>query len=360
MMINKQTISDLAIPPGEYLEEVLDELGLQQSELARRMGRPAQLVNEIIKGEKAITPETSIQLEAVLGVPAYLWSNLESEYRLIKANLAEVENITSETPLLSNFPYLDLSKLGLVEKTRDSVEKVHNLRRFFGVASLSNLEVVKEYSPAFRQSTKNEISHEALAAWLRSGSIIARKVECNSYDKQALISNLDVIRSLTQEEDANIFMPKLKSILQECGIALVVIPHFKKTQTTGATFWLNKDKAVLMMSLRGSWADIFWFSLFHELGHILLHDKRHTFLENGASNPEWKKQEEEADYFAQKTLIPSNKFKEFLIQCDFSIPAIRNFAEEIGVSAGIITGRLQHEKMLPHAIHTGLIRYKWK
>ena len=97
MVINKQTISDLAIPPGEYLEEVLNELGLQQAELARRMGRPAQLVNEIIKGEKEITPETSIQLEAVLGVPAYLWSNLESEYRLIKANLAEVENITSRS-----------------------------------------------------------------------------------------------------------------------------------------------------------------------------------------------------------------------------------------------------------------------
>lgn len=359
-MTNKQTISDLAIPPGEYLQEVLDDLGLQQSELARRMGRPAQLVNEIIKGEKAITPETSLQLEAVLGVPAYLWSNLESEYRLIKANLAEVENIASEIPQLPSFPYRDLCKLELVEETKDPVEKVQNLRRFFGVASLSNLEGVKEYSPAFRQSTKNEISHEALAAWLRSGSIIARKVECNAFAKQTLATNLGLIRSLTQEEDANIFMPKLKSVLQECGIALVVIPHFKKTQTTGATFWLGKDKAVLMMSLRGSWADIFWFSLFHELGHILLHDKRHTFLENGASNPKWKKQEEEADSFAQKTLIPSDKFNEFLSHYDFSIAAIRNFADEIGVSAGIITGRLQHEKLLPHTANTGRIRYKWK
>lgn len=359
-MTNKQTVSDLAIPPGEYLEEVLSELGLQQSELARRMGRPPQLVNEIIKGEKTITPETSIQLEAVLGVPAYFWGNLESEYRLIKANQAEVENITSEIPLLDKFPYIELSKLELVEKTRDSLKKVNNLRRFFGVASLSNLEGIKEYSPAFRQSTRNEISHESLASWLRAGSIIARKIECSAYNKDILKSKLDEIKSLTKEEDANIFLPKLKLVLQDCGIALVVIPHFKKTQTTGATFWLSKDKAVLMMSLRGSWADIFWFSLFHELGHILLHDKRHTFLENGVSNPEWKKQEDEADDFAQKTLIPSIEFKEFISSCDFSYFAISAFAEKIGVPAGVVTGRLQHEKILPHTIHTGRIRYKWK
>ncbi len=84
-MTDQNYISDLAIPPGEYLEEVLDDLELSQAELARRMGRPTQAINEIIKGEKAITPDTAIQLEQVLGVPAELWNNLESEYRLVLA-----------------------------------------------------------------------------------------------------------------------------------------------------------------------------------------------------------------------------------------------------------------------------------
>ena len=81
MMTEAHFMSDLAIPPGEYLAEVLTELGLNQAELARRMGRPAQAINEIIKGEKTITPETSIQLEKVVGVPAHIWSRLESEFR---------------------------------------------------------------------------------------------------------------------------------------------------------------------------------------------------------------------------------------------------------------------------------------
>jgi HTH-type transcriptional regulator/antitoxin HigA len=85
MMTDTKYLSDLAIPPGEYLEEVLDELKITQSDLAKRMGRPAQAISEIVKGIKAITPETAIQLEQVLDVPAQLWTNLEAEFRLILA-----------------------------------------------------------------------------------------------------------------------------------------------------------------------------------------------------------------------------------------------------------------------------------
>ncbi len=81
-MATKQGLhSDLAIPPGEYLEEVLDELGMTKEELARRMGRPPSKLSAIYKGAKAITPETAMQLEKVVGVPAHIWLGLESEYR---------------------------------------------------------------------------------------------------------------------------------------------------------------------------------------------------------------------------------------------------------------------------------------
>ncbi len=359
-MIESQIISDLAIPPGEYLEEVLEEMELNQAELARRMGRPPQAINEIMKGEKAITPETSIQLEKVLGVPAYIWAGLESEYRLIKASQAEAEQAKEEEVLLDGFPYLELSKLSLVEKTRVPLTKIQNLRRFFGVASLFNLEGVKKYSPAFRQSRNNDISHESLATWLRAGAVMAQDIECEKYAKDALLSSLAEIRSFTLDGEPRVFFPKLKLILQKCGIALIVIPHFKKTYTTGATFWESKDKAVIMMSLRGSWADIFWFSLFHELGHILLHNKRITFLENRAADPALKKQENEADKFAQKTLIPAKAFQGFKQQRDFSRSNIQSFADSIGIAPGVVTGRLHHDKCLPYTLHTERIRYKWK
>ena len=77
--------SDLPIPPGEVLAEELNARGMTQKELATRLGRPAQAINEIIKAKKAITPETAIGLEQVLGIDAQFWTHIEADYRLTLA-----------------------------------------------------------------------------------------------------------------------------------------------------------------------------------------------------------------------------------------------------------------------------------
>ena len=80
--------SDMAIPPGEILAEELQAQGMTQKECARRMGRPAQVINEIIKAKKAITAETALQLEVVVGGSADYWLGLETTYRLTLARNA--------------------------------------------------------------------------------------------------------------------------------------------------------------------------------------------------------------------------------------------------------------------------------
>lgn len=352
-------ISDLAIPPGEYLEEVLEDTEISQAELARRMGRPSQAINEIVKGEKSITPETALQLEQVLGVSAQFWSKLEAEYRLVIAKAHQLEEVKNEEGALCDFPYLELSKLDLVEKTKDKQKKVISLRKFFGVSSLDNIKAVKEFSPAFRQQEKDTVSHESLASWLRAGHMIAENTDVEPFCKDKLESSLTQLRELTNIIEPNKLIEEIKKLLAECGVVLALVPSFKKSYTTGATFRLGKNKAVIMMSLRGAWSDIFWFSLFHEIGHILLHDKRVTFLENGKLDQQYKKQEKEADTFAQKTLIPAENYGVFLKNSDFSSDAIESFADSIGIFPGIITGRLQHDKKLPHTNHCHRVRYKW-
>ncbi len=79
---------DVAIPPGEYLAEEIEARGISQTELARRMGRPVNAINEIINGKKVITAETALQLESVMPeIPARFWLNLETDYQLTKALL---------------------------------------------------------------------------------------------------------------------------------------------------------------------------------------------------------------------------------------------------------------------------------
>ena len=145
------------------------------------------------------------------------------------------------------------------------------------------------------------------------------------------------------------------------GVSLVLIPHFPKTYVTGATFWESKGKAVIMMSFRGSWADIFWFSLFHEVGHILLHDKRAVFIEGKAMDSTHKKQEQEADDFSRDCLISTSEYECFINENAHNLceETITCFAQEAGIHAGIVTGRLRHDALLHVSQHLCRVKYKW-
>jgi HTH-type transcriptional regulator/antitoxin HigA len=86
MVTKTDLYPDIAIPPGEYLAEEIKSRGITQKELAKRMGRPLNAINEIIGGKKTITAETALQLEDVMPeIPARFWLNLETDYQLTRA-----------------------------------------------------------------------------------------------------------------------------------------------------------------------------------------------------------------------------------------------------------------------------------
>lgn len=352
--------SDLAIPPGEYLQEVLDELGMTQRDLARRMGRPAQAINEIAKGNKELTPETALELEQVTGVPAHIWSGLESDYRLTLARTRQDQAIEEETALVRNFPYKELAALRRVRPTRVLADRVKELRQFFGVASLRQALDLSSYAPAWRKSQHVENWTGSLTAWLRTAELSARAADISPFDAHLLEQSISTLRTLSRQEP-NVFLSTLKQSLANCGVALIIQPHFPKTGANGASFWLKSGQAefaVVVVTLRGKWADIFWFTLFHEIGHLLKHG-RQLILENGQSDEVSLKREAEADQFAQETLIPLSSWKSFVGKRDFSSVAIANFANQIGIAPGIVTGRLTHDKLLPPNRHDHRVQYVW-
>jgi HTH-type transcriptional regulator/antitoxin HigA len=90
MVTKTAAYPDIAIPPGEYLAEEIKARGISQTELAKRMGRPLNAINEIINGKKAITAETALQLEGAMPeIPARFWLNLETDYQLTKVLLTK-------------------------------------------------------------------------------------------------------------------------------------------------------------------------------------------------------------------------------------------------------------------------------
>jgi HTH-type transcriptional regulator/antitoxin HigA len=344
-----------AIAPGETLREAMEAEGLSQADLVRRMNRPAKTINEIINGKAAITPDTALQLEHVLGIPATFWNNLERNYQLTIARLKEEDLLREQIPLLAAYPYTEMARHKWVPPTRTKVERVRVLLRFFGITSL---EYVREVEvAAFRKSTHHEALPEALAAWLRAGVIKAQKTQTQPFDANKLRSALAYFRELTAER-AFSFNDALEKCAA-CGVVVVAVPHLQKTHVNGATRWLTSERALIQLSIRYRYEDIFWFTFFHEVGHILLHGKKEVFIDvkNGQKTTE----ELEADTFAADALIPPDEYQGFVSRGRFGAADIRSFALGLKVGAGIVVGRLQYDNRLPHSAFNGLRRMlEWK
>ncbi len=347
---------DVAIPPGEFLAETLDSLHLSQAELARRTGRPPQAINEIVRGTKEITPETALQLERVLGVPAHIWTRLEADYRYVKARLEDQTRLKDEVEIAERYPYATMAAYGWVARSRDPLIRVQELLKFFGVASLRH--VPQAEFAAFRRSTKVDASPEALAAWLRQGEREAQRIATAVFKADHLRAALPELRSLTTRPP-EVFQPQLVRLLADRGVAFVVVPHLPKTGAHGATRWLGPEKALVQMSIRYRWDDVFWFSLFHELGHLLLHGREDIFIEDHARRGS---KEREADIFAMDVLIPPRAYAAFVeSEGHRSKATIRTFARQQGVASSLVVGRLQHDTHVPHSHFNDLrARFTWK
>lgn len=344
---------DVVSPPGETLRETLEALGMSQAELAARMGRPKKTINEIIKGKAALTPDTALQLERVLGIPAGFWNNRDYHFREYQAQQQESERLRHKVGWLDELPVRDMVKLGWIRPHADKVRQVKEILNFFGVASPEGWKSIW-FGPkvAFRRSKAFQNDPGLLAGWLRMGEITGRGIDCKPYDASAFEKSLGQIRSLTVKPPAA-YREQLVRICAEAGVALVFMPEPPRLSISGATRWLTPDKAVIQISLRYTTDDQFWLTFFHEAGHILLHGKREVFVE---TNGHPRTKEEAADNFAVQYLLPPDRLKRFLAEGAPTRESIRRLAREIDLAPGVLAGLLQHRGIVPDSQFNDLKR----
>ncbi len=356
-MITNQYNPNQVSPPGETLEELLRAVGMTQAQLAERSGRPRKTINEIIKGKSAITPETALQFERVLGVPASFWNNREKNYRECLACSEESDQLQSQHKWLRQFPLAAMIKSGLIKKCTDTTEQLREVLGYFGVASPKQWSAVwKSVHYLSRHTAAYESNFASIATWLRAGEIRAREITTAPYDSNKFTHELHEMRALALR-DVETYRAELPKRCALCGVAVVFVRELPKMRLSGATRWLSSEKALIQLSLRYKTEDQLWFSFYHEAAHILLHGKRDVFLDG---KPDNSAQEKEADLFAANTLLPSNEYAAFLSKKDFHEQAIKNFAAKIGVAPGTVVGRLQHDSFIPYNYHNDLKkRLKW-
>jgi HTH-type transcriptional regulator / antitoxin HigA len=355
--VRNEYVPDVVSPPGVTLQDVLEERDLSQADLADRTGRTKKTINEIIKGKAPITPETALQLEKVLGIPAAFWDSREMAYRSYLARKAETDRLKQQVDWIREVPYLEMARKGWVPESPDKIERVRALLSYFAVASQEQWrDIAIRPQASFRRSKRKGSDPGALSVWLRQGEIHARRRECGVFDPQAFRRVLEEAKRLTLEPP-EVFVPALQAGCGRCGVAVVFVPELRKLCVWGATRWVSPTRAVIQLSLRYKTDDHLWFTFFHEAAHILLHNKRDVFVESDGAKSE---EEKSADRFAANHLIPPREFQRLQEQGPHSEALVREFAAQLGIAPGIVVGRLQHDRLLPFSHLNGLKRrFRW-
>lgn len=357
-MINSEFQPDWLSPPGSTINDLLERRGLSREEFAKQTGYSLERISHLLVGRLAITPDIAQVLECTVGGSAQFWLAREDQYRDEVARLQSKGDSTAARAWLGELPVRDMVKFGWIAPTRnDQKNKLEACLSFFDVSDVAEWRTkYKDVmgAVAFRTSLSYQSQPGPVLAWLRYGELKASQSRCAVWNAKTLKAALPKMRGLTRVRDPKIFIPALKDLCAECGIALVIVRAPSRCHASGATRFISKDKAMMLLSFRHRSDDQFWFTFFHEIGHLLLHSRKALFIEDGSEVNQH--EEEEANSFSQKVLVPE-KFRQAVAKMALTKIAIMRLAIKAGISRGILVGQLQHMNRLQPNQFNYLKRY---
>jgi HTH-type transcriptional regulator / antitoxin HigA len=344
------------VAPGETIADMIEERGWTRADFARRAGFSEKHVNMLLKGKGAISSDTAMRLETVLGSTAGFWLRLEAQYQaqLLQQNTKDV--FGSDAAWLKEIPLRHMLTQGWVRKHVDKAAQVLECLRFFEVSNVKSWRnSYAAHSAAFRAPAKFRRDPAAVSAWLRQCERESEKLATRPYEQERFEAALHSARQLSLEADVAVFFPKLQAVCAQAGVSVVVVPPPMGCPVSGAAKWLGGGRGMIALSLRGKTDDKLWFTFFHEAAHLLMHGKSLTFVDAAVKDGLESQHELEADAFARDHLIPQADFAAFVAKHpNPNKTDVIRFAKQLGVSLGIVVGRLQHEKVIPFSVLNGL------
>ncbi|EET60844.1 addiction module antidote protein HigA [Marvinbryantia formatexigens DSM 14469] len=362
MAVKKTGISrDLVIHPGETIADVLENRGISQAELALRTGVSAAYVSNVIAGKKGISAGFASGLEYALGIPGSFWLNLQANYEAELLEINEGQTITDEErrtreELRDIVKYLRQKGMIPVRESRD--DSILSLRKALQISNIANL---RELVPdgVFRMAANISVNQNVLGAWIRLCQIEESSQDISArFEKKYTDSLVNEIKDIMCRQDAG-FQTELKNVMKKYGIDFSIAKNFRGAPVQGYIAQKSNGVYQMVLTIRGAFADIFWFSLLHEIGHIVNGDVRKglKFIDDGSDCDK----ETAADCFAGEKLLSPESYKAFIQKKDFSIEAIQRYAKTQNVMPYIVIGRLQKEGYLDYRTYSNYkLRYKWQ
>lgn len=330
-------------PPGEFLREELEAREWSQQELADILGRPPRLVNEIIAGKRAITPETARGLADAFGTSAEYWMNLESQYQLSKVRPTD-NHVARKAVLYGKFPVRDMQRRGWIRASENVDVLEQRFCEFFDIPKIDVAPILVHY--AKKTDVAMDVTPLQLAWLFRVRSMASQQV-APAYSREKLLLALGKLKAFLLAPEEIRHVPR---ILAEAGIRLVFVEAIAGSKLDGACFWLSDKKPVIGMTLRYDRIDNFWFVLRHEIEHVLQEDGRNEgnfiidsdvgFEDDALSECEIRANAAGADF-----CVPSAQLENFIdrVQPYFSEQKVLAFAQRINVHPGLVVGQLQRK-----------------
>lgn len=338
-------------PPGATIEDLLASSARSRQALIEQLGTATS--EKLFTGRFGINSEMATYLAREVGLSKSFWLEREKLYR------EALERRKFEKKLLSDLPLREMKSRSFIKAVRSHAEDVDEVVRFFGEDSPESCRTHIDLLPvAIKQKASRAIVSRpgSLAVWIRAGEIEAEQVQCKHWNRQRLKETVQKFRQLTRKKNPASFLPELKRLCQNCGVALVIVRPPNGCTARGAVKRLSPEKMMLLLSFRHLSDDQFWFSFFHEIAHLLLHPLENIIIddwEDSITNEEL-----EADQYAAEILIPREFHADLAMLRDDR--SIIRFARQLGISRGIVVGQMQFKKIVGFNRFTHLkVFYQW-
>jgi len=341
-----------ASAPGETIESIIRERELDPSEVAAGLSLSRSDFEQLIGGRHPITVSLASRLSKVLGASSEFWMTREAQY-------VDDTNRVAADRWSSTLPIKQMAKFGWIDPPQGWHDRIDACFEFFSVSDVESWESTyfREVENAhYRRSPSFTLEQTATAVWFRACERAAEDLaDLNQYDPDKFRSAIYDVKKLTRIKDPQIFLPKLLDTCAGAGVAVSVVPAPSGCPASGAARWFA-DNPLIQLSARHLTDDHFWFSFFHEAGHVLLHDVSSPFidlLEDESADGF----ENDANKFAISTLFGTEPIP---TPSRWTTRTLIATAQALNIAPGLIVGHLQHIGTLPHSHFNKLKRrYKW-
>jgi len=336
---------EMIIHPGETLQEIIEDNEMSQKELAIRAGVSEKHISTILSGQKSISVAFAKKLEYALGIEADFWINLQSNYDKEMQEYQEYNGITcEELEVLNGMKEIleDYRSNGYISSNIGNQGTIMELRHIFNISNLNDIPHLHQVGAFKIQNRNTKVNDYVLFAWKKMCELKEEKIK-EQFNRNKLIENLPLIKK-TMFIESNKVITELKKLFAECGIVFVVEKNYRGAPVHGYIQKKNNGQISLYVTIRQKYADVFWFTIFHEIGHIINGDFKNIFWDFDEMPDEL---EDKANKFAEDCLIDRSKYEKFIKGFDGSIASILYFAQENKVPDYIVYGRLMKDGIRP-------------